>query len=195
MIATGAAEGVAQRMIRTACRRLPAEVRADRCQEWIAELPAILEDQSVRPSWLRGLRALAFGPASSGLAGGYAGRSRLARDASGGPNGAVVPRWLGRATWRSASLWAGRLVMTSAAIITVLATRPDPRRLPFLPLVALGIGFDAYCLADVLRAGEVRYLPRWAWVLICIAQTPAGGIAYLCVGRISQARISPSDHT
>jgi capsular polysaccharide biosynthesis protein len=51
---------VAGRLIRAACRRLPADVRAERCREWTAELPAILDDESTGPSWLRGLRALAF---------------------------------------------------------------------------------------------------------------------------------------
>jgi capsular polysaccharide biosynthesis protein len=51
---------VAERLIRAACRRLPADVRAERCREWTAELPAILDDESIGPSWLRGLRALAF---------------------------------------------------------------------------------------------------------------------------------------
>jgi hypothetical protein len=35
-------------------------VRAEQCREWIAELPAILDDQSIRPSFLRTLRALTF---------------------------------------------------------------------------------------------------------------------------------------
>jgi hypothetical protein len=49
---------IAERLIYAACRRLPADVRADRCQEWTAELPAIFDDQSIRPSFLRTLRAL-----------------------------------------------------------------------------------------------------------------------------------------
>src|SRR5580698_7668573 len=47
-------------LIQTVCRRLPADVRAERCREWTAELPAILGDQSIRPSFLRTLRALSF---------------------------------------------------------------------------------------------------------------------------------------
>lgn len=30
---------------------------------------------------------------------------------------------------------------------------------------------------------EVRGLPRWVWVLLCIAVTPLGGILYLIFGR------------
>lgn len=30
---------------------------------------------------------------------------------------------------------------------------------------------------------EVRGLPRWVWVLLCLAVTPLGGILYLIFGR------------
>lgn len=30
---------------------------------------------------------------------------------------------------------------------------------------------------------EVRVLPRWLWVLVCLVATPIGGIAYLLFGR------------
>jgi capsular polysaccharide biosynthesis protein len=69
----------AEWLIRAACRRLPADVRAERCREWTAELPAILDDESIGPSWLRGLRALAF----------CAGVSRAARQLSR-PNDTAV---------------------------------------------------------------------------------------------------------
>jgi hypothetical protein len=63
----------------------------------------------------------------------------------------------------------------------------DGRRL------ALAAGFDAFWLADIARASQVRYLPKWAWALICLAQTPGWGIVYLCVGRAGRARsVSPS---
>ena len=54
------AQRIGEWLIRTACRRLPADMRAERCREWTAELPAILDDQSIRPSFLRTLRALTF---------------------------------------------------------------------------------------------------------------------------------------
>ena len=73
----------------------------------------------------------------------------------------------------------------------MLTTHPDPRGWLFLLLVALGIGFDGYCLADIARASQVRYLPKWAWALICLAQTPAGGIAWLCAA-VGPARSAPS---
>jgi hypothetical protein len=59
---------------------------------------------------------------------------------------------------------------------------------PIIAGLALAVGFDAFCLADIARASQVRYLPKWAWALICLAQTPGGGIVYLYVGRAGRAR-------
>jgi hypothetical protein len=52
--------GLAERMIRLACLRLPEADRDERYREWIAELPAILYDSDVRPAPRRALRALLF---------------------------------------------------------------------------------------------------------------------------------------
>ena len=51
-----------------------------------------------------------------------------------------------------------------------------------LPLVLLAVAFLFYCLIDIARS-EVRHLPKWAWVLVCIVSIPLGGIIYLIVGR------------
>jgi len=45
-----------------------------------------------------------------------------------------------------------------------------------------------FCLADIARADQLRYLPKWAWELICLVQTPGGGIIYLSIGRLSRTR-------
>lgn len=52
----------------------------------------------------------------------------------------------------------------------------------WLPIVVLALAFVVYCLVDVARH-DVRHLPKWAWVLICIASVPLGGILYLALGR------------
>jgi hypothetical protein len=52
-----------------------------------------------------------------------------------------------------------------------------------IPILVIAIGFEIFCLVDLARAPEVRYLPRWAWVLICLASVPLGGIIYLIIGR------------
>jgi hypothetical protein len=50
------------------------------------------------------------------------------------------------------------------------------------PLVLLAVAFVAYCLYDLSRT-PVRYLPKWAWALICVFSVPLGGILYLSIGR------------
>lgn len=53
------------------------------------------------------------------------------------------------------------------------------------PLILAGVAWVAYCLWDLYR-GEVRTLPRWAWVLIIVFSVPLGGILYLLIGREQQ---------
>lgn len=50
------------------------------------------------------------------------------------------------------------------------------------PVVVLALAFVGYCLFDLSRS-EVRYLPKWAWAVVCIVSIPLGGIIYLLVGR------------
>lgn len=52
-----------------------------------------------------------------------------------------------------------------------------------IPYLLLVYGFTAYCLVDVHRAESVRYLPTWAWSLICLLWAPFGGLVYLFAGR------------
>jgi hypothetical protein len=189
---TGPVQRIAERLIRSACRRLPADERAERLREWTAELPAILDDESIRPSWRRGLRALAF------CAGVSRATRQLSRPARTGSRRARNSRWRsGSPRTRPndmavrVAVGIGAYLVIVAAVVAVLATRPDHRGWPLLLLVAVGVGFDAYCLADIARASEVRHLPKWGWALICLAQTPAGGIAYLCAGRVGRAQSAP----
>ncbi len=52
------------------------------------------------------------------------------------------------------------------------------------PFLALSLAFVIYCLVDLKRS-NVRYLPKWAWALICCISIPIGGIVYLLAGRDS----------
>jgi hypothetical protein len=52
-----------------------------------------------------------------------------------------------------------------------------------VPVVLLAVAFEVFCLVDVFHAEKVRYLPRWAWALICLISIPLGGIIYLVAGR------------
>ena len=53
-----------------------------------------------------------------------------------------------------------------------------------IPLIIIALAFDVFCLVDLVRAEEVRYLPRWAWavVIVCVS-APLGGMAYLVAGK------------
>ena len=52
-----------------------------------------------------------------------------------------------------------------------------------IPAIVIGAGFVVFCLADLARAQQVRYLPKWAWALVCLVSVPLGGIIYLIFGR------------
>lgn len=179
-------------LIQTVCRRLPPDVRAERCREWTAELPAIFDDQSIRPSFLRTLRALSF---CAGISWTTRQLSRSARAAS---------RRTGNAQWRTGALrtrppelavravrglliW---LVVVAAVLglIALLRTRGLPPSLPVMLVLALAVGFDGFCLADIVRAAQVRYLHKWMWVIICLVQAPLGGIMYLSIGHVRSER-------
>jgi Phospholipase_D-nuclease N-terminal len=51
------------------------------------------------------------------------------------------------------------------------------------PIAILALAFAVYCLFDLSRS-EVRYLPKWAWAVLCVVSIPFGGIVYLLVGKV-----------
>jgi hypothetical protein len=59
---------------------------------------------------------------------------------------------------------------------------PPVLLLALLPIAVLALAFVGYCLYDLSRT-RVRYLPAWAWAVICIVSIPLGGIVYFLVGR------------
>jgi ABC-2 type transport system ATP-binding protein len=60
-----------------------------------------------------------------------------------------------------------------------------PNLLPaVVPLLALILALDAYCLIDLARARSVRHMPKWVWVLVILfISAPIGALVYLFVGR------------
>lgn len=186
------AQRIAERLIRTACRQLPADARAEQCREWTAELPAILDDQSIRPPFLRTLRALTFciGICTTTRLLSRPARARFRRTRNAQwRTGAIRARPPGVAVRTAAGL-AVWLVIVAAVITLGRTLHHPPGWLVGLGL-PLAIGFDAFCLADIARAAQVRYLPKWAWTLICLIQTPLGGIMYLSIGHIGRPRPLP----
>jgi hypothetical protein len=57
-------------------------------------------------------------------------------------------------------------------------------------LVALVAWWEIFCLTDLARADRVRFLPRWAWAVLCLIQIPLGGVLYLLIGREWRRRAS-----
>ena len=72
--------------------------------------------------------------------------------------------------------------------MSVLSSPGDPAHLVLpatavIPLLVAILAFVIFCLIDVIRSQNVRYLPRWAWAVICLISMPWGGIAYLIFGK------------
>jgi hypothetical protein len=136
-------------LVALACRRLPARIRQERYQEWLAELPVILRDRDTGPAPLRIVRMLAFAAdtlrgtalAPGAYRGAHRGHGTAAKDL----------RWLGTGLLLLSGLLAGALLLLAyeGCIIYQLATGPN---LLFSgPLVAVNAGyFAASCI------------PRWA---------------------------------
>jgi hypothetical protein len=53
-----------------------------------------------------------------------------------------------------------------------------------IPLAVAEAGAVVFCLADLVRAEQVRHLPRWAWAWVIICLNVAGVIIYLTAGRV-----------
>jgi hypothetical protein len=167
---------IAEGLIRLSCRRLPQDVRAERCQEWSAELPAILDDETVCPAFMRWLRAL-------GYAAGIAVTTRRLRRSAGRPANLAVRAITGLAVW----------LIVILTVLLVLRVFGHHNAWPFAVTLALAGGFAAFCLHDIARSQSVRYLPKWAWALVCVAQIPSGGILYLSVGRVGRSGALPPE--
>jgi uncharacterized membrane protein HdeD (DUF308 family) len=51
------------------------------------------------------------------------------------------------------------------------------------PILLIAVGFVLWVVLDIVRSPSVRYLPKWAWIVISCISIPVGGIVYLLVGR------------
>jgi ABC-2 type transport system ATP-binding protein len=50
-------------------------------------------------------------------------------------------------------------------------------------VLAIAVAFAVWCLADLARAGQVRYLPKWLWAVFICVSVPLGGLVYLFLGK------------
>jgi ABC-2 type transport system ATP-binding protein len=60
-----------------------------------------------------------------------------------------------------------------------------------IPVMAAAAAFAAWCLIDLARTGQVRYLPKWAWAVVICVSVPGGGIVYLIFGKARPAASLP----
>lgn len=49
--------------------------------------------------------------------------------------------------------------------------------------VAVLVGFEVFCLRDLVRADGVRTLTKPIWAVLCLFTIPLGGMLYLVFGR------------
>ena len=140
-------------LVSLACRRLPARIRQERYQEWLAELPVILRDRDTGPAPVRVARMLAFAAdtlrgtvlAGGAYRGAHRGRGTAAKDI----------RWLGTGLLLLGALLACSLAVAlfllayEGCIIYQLATGPN--LLFSIPLVLVNLGYFA-----------ASFIPRWA---------------------------------
>jgi hypothetical protein len=161
---------LAVRLIRGACRRLPADARDERCREWTGEVRAIMDDPAGRAGALRSLRALRFA----------VGIVRCAGDPALAAGGARSAR---RSVVTRVAIGVGIYLCVVGLFVGLMQTFRWQGPTPLLVALPLAVCFDGFCLLDLARAGQVRYLPKWGWVLACLVQTPFGGIMYLTTGR------------
>jgi Phospholipase_D-nuclease N-terminal len=175
------AQRVAEYLIARACRRLPGEAGEERYREWAAELPAILSDPDIGSGMRRSARALGYAAGVSRCA------RRLGRGARPGPQ-ASLPARSGFPVRRAVVGLAIYLGVVGLAVGLAAARAGRAVLLPVLPAAA---AFVAFCLIDLARTRQVRYLPKWGWAIVCLIQIPLGGIIYLALGKAPAARPEP----
>jgi len=150
-------------LVSLACRRLPARIRQERYQEWLAELPVILRDRDTGPAPLRVVRMLAFAAdtlrgtalAADAYHGAHRGRGTAAKDL----------RWLGTGLLLLAGLLACTLVLLAyeGCIIDQLAADPNLAFSVTLALSNLGLLAASY----ISRRG--RPWQRWYMISKIVA--------------------------
>jgi ABC-2 type transport system ATP-binding protein len=60
-----------------------------------------------------------------------------------------------------------------------------------IPILTVVVAFDVWCLVDLARASQVRYLPKWAWAVAICVWGPWGGLVYLILGKDRTAATMP----
>jgi hypothetical protein len=133
---------LAEYLIRRASRRLPADIGAERYQEWAAELPAILHDPDIRFAPRRAARALRY------AAGTRASARVLLREQD----------QVRRARLPGAVLLATTAVVIWVAAVQVSDAYPPNGSWSYL-YVAAGAVSETLAILAVVRS--IRWMRRW----------------------------------
>ena len=61
-----------------------------------------------------------------------------------------------------------------------------------VPVLVIAVGILLWALVDVIRRPQerMRYLPKWAWLLVVLLGNTLGQIVYLVVGRDNSRPVS-----
>jgi hypothetical protein len=198
MSAAALLQRLAERRIRRACGRLPEDMREECYREWAAELAAILGDGGGSRGFVRAVRALNYSAGISmatrrlrrvdGGSGGHARHAQAVPWRDGAP--AATPRGLAFRATVGVGIW---LIFVVAFVALMRGLQPHTLW-QILPGLLAAVAFVAFCLTDLARAAEVRYLPKWGWALACLLSVPLGGIMYLSIGRCRRAPSEVADH-
>src|SRR5262249_53224452 len=140
-------------LVSRACRRLPAGIREERYQEWLAELPVILHDRDTGPAPLRVVRMLAF--AADTLRG-----TTLARAASrGAPGGARRGGAANPTRW----LAAGLLLLGAlfGALLALLALPAYEGYIVYQLIAGASLAFSATLVLVHLASFAASRIPQW----------------------------------
>ena len=70
---------------------------------------------------------------------------------------------------------------------TAAGPRPGPGAGALIPILVIAVAFAVFCLVNLARTRQVRYLPKWGWAIIICLSMPWGGIVYLILGPVREA--------
>jgi DivIVA domain-containing protein len=189
---------VGEYLIARACRHLPAGARDERYREWVAELPAILDDPDVRPAARRAARMLRYAAGTirgTALAPGSGRRvmARMARMAAPFIIAFIIAGLVAylRGMLKTPLDWIGLGIGCLLGALAIAGQKLAYRRLR-----ATGLGEKLTDAAQVrARAREARARTRAEARAACILQARASaGPVYSTVVSFPRRKLGPGYH-
>jgi hypothetical protein len=183
---------IGEYLIARACRHLPAGARDERYREWVAELPAILDDPGVRPAARRAARMLRYAAGTirgTALAPG-SGRRVMARMARMAAPFIIAALWAYFRGWlKTPQDWLGLGIGCLLGALTI-----SGRKLAYRKLRGTGLGEKLTDAAQArARTREVRARTRAQDRAACIlrARTSAGSV-HSTAGSFPRRKLGPA---